>query len=159
MRIRNILYSVAVATLLGGCANQAQAEENPISAAAPDVSASAAPEVSAPVAPAGWVEPTAYKFTLTSSCGERDLRGTFQSKVKNGMVIETAGLDAQARKALMLRLSRLVPTLGQLEAQAQTARTAGTGDVVIKTDPADGHPTSITIGTDECYQISDYSVG
>jgi hypothetical protein len=151
VRIRNILYSVAVASLLGGCANQALAEEHPVSAAAP--------EVSSPAPPAGWVEPTSYKFTLTSSCGERDLRGTFQSKVKDGMVVESAGLDASARKALMLRLSRLVPTLGQLEAQAQTARVAGTGDVVIKTDPADGHPTSITIGTDECYQISDYSVG
>jgi hypothetical protein len=142
VRLKNILCCVAVATLLGGCANRALAEENQVSAAAP----------------VDWAEPSAYKFTLTSSCGERDLRGSFKSTVKDGLVVQSEGLDAPARKALMLRLSRLVPTLGQLEAQAQTART-GTGDVVIKTDPADGHPTSITIGTDECYQISDYSVG
>jgi hypothetical protein len=143
VRLKNILSCVAVATLLGGCANRALAEESQVSAAAP----------------AGWTEPSAYKFTLTSACGERDLRGSFKSTVKDGLVVQSEGLDASARKALMLRLSRLVPTLGQLEAQAQTARTEGTGDVVIKTDPADGHPTSITIGTDECYQISDYSVG
>ena len=147
MRLKNILSCVAVATLLGGCADRTLAEE---SAEESQVSAAA---------PAGWAEPSSYKFTLTSSCGERDLRGSFKSTVKGGLVVRSEGLDAPARKALMLRLSRLVPTLGQLEAQAQTARTEGTGDVVIRTDPADGHPVSITIGTDECYQISDYSVG
>ena len=168
MRIRNILTSVAAATLLGGCANQTQAGEIQAgeTQAGETQAGAPAPAGSVQVATAAWAEPDSYKFTLTSSCGERALIGRFKSTVKQGLVVETVGLDDSARRALMLRLSRLVPTLGQLAAQAETARKAGADTVVIKTDPTDGHPTSITIDPDarniddeQCYEISDYSVG
>jgi len=150
MLFRKVLMGAAVVVLFGGCANQ-------VDPGAP------APGASSPPA---WTEPAAYKFTLTSSCGERALIGRFRTRVKSGLVTENEGLDESARRALMLRLSRLVPTLGELEAQAETARKEGADEVVIQVDPADGHPTSITIDPDrnsmddeECYTISDYSVG
>jgi hypothetical protein len=152
--IRNILYGVALVTLLGGCAGQAVAGEPapapsdpfvfPIPTSYPPHSPAASPR-------SGWTEPPAYSFTLTSSCG---LTGRFRSVVRDGLVVENEGLDAAARAALKQHLSRLVPTLGQLSAQAN-----GTNRTAIKTDPADGHPTSIIVGRHECYRISDYSVG
>jgi hypothetical protein len=159
VKIRNILYCVAVAALLGGCANQALAEEAPAvvpSSSPSKVVPSPSPSPS-PSSKGGWAEPASYKFTLTSSCD--GLIGRFRSTVLNGMVTQNEGLDADSRKALMLHLSRLVPTLGDLEARAETAKTDGTPGVVIEVDPTDGHPTSITINHHACYQISDYSVG
>jgi hypothetical protein len=146
--IRNILYGAAMVTLLSGCAGQAVAgEEAPAPSTSPSPSQSPSPSPT----PSGWVEPPAYSFTLTASCG---LIGRFRSVVKDGLVVENEGLDDAGRAALQQHLSRLVPTLGHLAAQAD-----GTGPTAIKTDPADGHPISIIVGRHECYRISDYSVG
>jgi hypothetical protein len=153
MRFRNVFLGAVVVTLLGGCANQADPGQF-------------TPGTPMPKAAPLWTEPAAYKFTLTSSCGERALTGRFRTTVKDGLVIQNEGLDAAARRALKLQLSRLVPTLGELMAKADTARKAGADEVVIQVDQVDGHPTSISIDPDksatddeECYAISDYSVG
>jgi hypothetical protein len=154
VRVRNILCAAAVLALTG-CANQ--------TAVSPGAPAPAAP---APATTPAWVEPSAYQFTLTSSCGERALIGKYQVTVTAGLVTKNVGLDDAAKRSLMLRLARLVPTLGQLKAEADTATKEGADKVTVVVDPADGHPTSISIDPranaiddESCYTISDYSVG
>jgi hypothetical protein len=153
VRIRNVLYGMAAVAVLGGCADQNTVDPQQQG-------------LTMPATPPAWTEPAAYKFTLKSSCGQGALEGTFQSVVKNGVVVQNVGLDAAARKALMLRLSKLVPTLGEIEAEVSTARRQGADEVVVEHDPADGHPTAARIDPDKdalgdeyCYEISDYSVG
>jgi hypothetical protein len=116
--------------------------------------------------PTIWTEPAKYGFVLESECGERALIGRFQVTVEKGLVVHAEGLDDSARRALMLRLADLVPTLGQLEAEAATARSEGADLVEIERAPGDAHPTKITIdesrnaADDEaCYTIEDYTIG
>lgn len=166
MRIRNVLYGLALAAALGGCANQA-GNQGANQAGSPG--GNLAGINAAAKAPAGqpvWTEPPRYTFTLTSSCGERALIGRFQVTVSQGFVTRQLGLDDSARRALTLRLGKLVPTLGELKAEADTAREKGADQVVVEADPSDGHPTSIridpranAIDDESCYEISDYSVG
>ena len=170
MRIPKALYGIVLMAALGGCANQAANQDtNHAANQGTNQNANQAPdqaEINAVAAPATWTEPSSYKFTLTSSCGERALIGRFKVTVEGGLVTRNEGLDDSARRALMLRLAKLVPTLGDLEAEADTARKEGADQVVVQVDPVDGHPTSIRIDHDanaiddeSCYDISDYSVG
>jgi len=113
-----------------------------------------------------WTEPAKYGFVLTSACGERALIGRFQVTVVNGLVVHAKGLDDSARRALMLRLADLVPTLAKLEAEAETARSEGAEVVEVERDSADAHPTKITIDPsrnaeddESCYTIDDYTIG
>ncbi|BCJ52609.1 hypothetical protein Asp14428_40840 [Actinoplanes sp. NBRC 14428] len=117
-------------------------------------------------APATWTVPDKYAFTLTSECGERALIGRFRVTVVGDKVIHAEGLDDSARRALLLRLADLVPTLRQLEKQAETARGEGADVVQVDREPSDAHPTRIVIdpssaATDdeECYTIQDYTIG
>jgi hypothetical protein len=186
VRIPKALYSIVLMAALGGCANQAAnqaANQDTNQAANQDTNQAAnqgtnqaanqaanqnanQAEINAVAASAAWTEPSRYKFTLTSSCGERALIGRFKVTVEGGLVTRNEGLDDSARRALMLRLAKLVPTLGDLEAEADTARKERADQVVVEVDPVDGHPTSIRIDHDanaiddeSCYDISDYSVG
>jgi hypothetical protein len=163
VRIRGLLSNVVLVVALTGCAQTAATGGGAASAPEP---AAAPASPSAPAAKRGWTEPPAYKFTLTSTCGERALIGRFRVTVTSGAVTRTEGLDDAARKALMLRLSKLVPTLGQLLDEADTARRQGADEVMVHVDRADGHPTSIridpnrdAIDDESCYDISDYSAG
>lgn len=117
-------------------------------------------------APVTWTEPAKYGFVLTSECGERALIGRFRVTVEQGRVSATEGLDDAARRALMLRMADLVPTLAKLEAEAETARKAGAEVVEVVRDPADGHPTKVTIDPrknaiddEACYTIEEYTIG
>ncbi len=153
MQFRNVVYGVAVVTALGGCADQTTVKDT-------------TPGVRMPATPPAWSEPAAYKFTLKSSCGQGTPEGTFQSVVQGGLVVQNTALDEPARKALGLKLAKLVPTLGQIETEASSAQKSGADEVVIDHDAADGHPTKVRIdpkkdtkGDEYCYAISDYSVG
>lgn len=169
MRIRRVLSGIVLVVALTGCAPVPATGGGGASVPAPDAVPAAAPTsapAAAPAAKRGWAEPAAYKFTLTSTCGERALIGRFRVTVASGMVTRTEGLDDAARKALMLRLAKLVPTLGQLLDEAATARRDGADEVVVRVDPADRHPTAIridprrdAIDDESCYDISDYSAG
>ena len=147
MRLKLVFSLAVLAALLGGCAGQQGI--NKVAAAA----------TTAPIPV--WTEPELYSYTLESSCGERALIGKFAVTVTDGRVTKTVGLDASSRRALMLRLSRLVPTLAQMAAEAETARAADADEVVIQHDPVDGHPVSIridpsrsTADDESCYEIS-----
>ena len=116
--------------------------------------------------PATWTPPAKYAFVLSSQCGERALIGRFRVTVQDDRVVDSAGLDDSSRRALMLRMADLVPTLRKLEQQAETARQAGADEVLIERDPADAHPTKITIDyetnaidDEACYTIEDYTIG
>lgn len=113
-----------------------------------------------------WAEPADYRFTLESSCGEQPLIGRFRVDVANGVVARTEGLDEAGRRAVMLRIGDLVPTLGRMVADADQARADGAAEVVVERDPADGHPIAVRVDPDRtapddetCFTISDYTIG
>ncbi|MFF5358150.1 DUF6174 domain-containing protein [Streptomyces scabiei] len=94
-----------------------------------------------------WKEPSAYRYTLTSSEGERALIGTFEVTVRDGEVVKATGLDDSARRVVD-RNPSLVPTIAELSEQAETARRDGADTVdVDRTDS--GRPTAISIDWDE----------
>ena len=133
-----------------------------------------------PSAPA-WTEPSSYTFVFASECGERSLLGTFQVTVEDGIAVAYRPLDE-----LALRSPGTIddmPTLGTLIALVEEARTyrsqwpgrslpqpsgvpepsAREAIVLLETDPADGHPTFISIDwlpnaidDEECYRITRY---
>lgn len=145
MRIKRVLPAVLLLTLTGACGSEPSVMEQ---------------------APTTWTVPAKYGFTLDSQCGERALIGRFQVTVQDDKVVRAEGLDDAARRALMLRVADLVPTLRQLEAQAEKARSEGADAVEIERDPIDAHPTKISIDEsrnavddEECYTIEDYTIG
>lgn len=147
MRTETFLPALLLLTLTGACAGQE------------------ASYMEKEGAPPTWTVPAKYGFTLDSRCGERALIGRFQVTVQDDKVVRATGLDDSSRRALMLRVADLVPTLRQLEAQAESARSEGTGVVKIERDAGDAHPTKIeidrssAIDDEECYTIEDYTIG
>jgi len=147
VRVKTVLPTMLLLALTGGCAGQ---------------QAGGAPEPAA----ATWTPPAKYGFVLDSQCGERALIGRFRVTVQDDKVVRTEGLDDSARRALMLRLADLVPTLRQLEAEAETARRDGADVVEVERDSTDAHPTRIKIDTsrdavddEACYTIEEYTIG
>lgn len=102
-------------------------------------------EVATP-APA-WTDPPAYRYTLTSSEGERALIGTFEVTVRDGKVVKATGLDDSARRVVDHDLS-LVPTIAELLRQAEAARRDG-ADAVDVEHARNGRPTALSIDWDE----------
>jgi hypothetical protein len=161
--------TVPSASVYSGWATADPVEVPAPSAPAPSAPAPSSPAQTSPADPAKlgksvWTEPAEYSFTLTSSCGERPLLGKFQATVSQGKIVKVRGLDDPARRALMLRLAELVPTMGLLEAQAETARNEGGKVKIVRA--ADKHPTRIDIDRDPnavddeaCYTIEDYTIG
>ena len=131
------------------------------------LAACAGPEASpAQAPPPTWTPPAKYAFVLGSQCGERLLIGRFRVTVQDDRVVESVGLDDSSRRVLMVRMADVVPTLRQLEQEAETARQAGADEVRIERDPVDAHPTKITIDyetntidDEACYTIEDYTIG
>lgn len=151
MQLKTVVCGVAVIAALGGCAEQRTAT--------PQLGG-----VTPPASPPVWQQPASYTFTLTSSCGR--LEGTFQNVVSGGLIVRNTALDEPARQALKVKLSRLVPTLAQIESEVLAARQEGADEVVVNHDSTDGHVTSARIdpkkdtkGDEHCYDISNYSVG
>ena len=158
MRFRGVPYGVVLLMAAAGCAPGATPAAGPAPASAP---ASASASASAPA----WTEPANYRFTLESSCGEQPLTGRFRVDVADGVVDRARGLDEAGKRALMLRIAQLVPTLGQMVADAEQARADG-AEVAVERDPADGRPVAIRVDRDRnaaddetCYTISDYTIG
>ncbi|MEU7903955.1 DUF6174 domain-containing protein [Actinoplanes sp. NPDC049118] len=146
MRLRTVLPGIALLALSGACAGTEPSVMNE--------------------APTTWTVPAKYGFTLASDCGERALVGRFKVTVVDDKVVHAEGLDDSARRALMLRLADLVPTLKQLEAEAETARREGADVVEVERDLSDAHPTKIVIDKslsavddESCYTIEDYTIG
>jgi hypothetical protein len=147
VRIKTVLPALAVLALAGGCAGQqAGVASDPTTTT--------------------WTPPAKYGFVLDSQCGERALIGRFRVTVQDDKVVRTEGLDDSARRALMLRLADLVPTLRQLETEAETARREGADVVEVERDSGDAHPTRIRIDTsrdavddETCYTIEEYTIG
>jgi hypothetical protein len=149
VQFRGVRYGAILLFAAAGCAGPA-----------------AAPEAAAPPPAAAWTEPANYKFVFESTCGEQALIGRFRVEVADGIVDRTEGLDDAGRRALMMRIANLIPTLGKMVADAEAAEARGADEVVIDRDPADGHPTAIRIdeeknATDDetCIAISDYTIG
>jgi hypothetical protein len=147
VHIRGVLYGVVLLFAAAGCANA-----SPETATGPGAAAS----------PPAWVEPAAYKFSFESSCGERALLGRFRAEVQDGAVVRSEGLDDAGRRALMLRIADIVPTLGEMQADVEAV---GGARVVIERDPVDGHPVVLSaddpdsIDEEICYRILEYTIG
>ena len=114
-----------------------------------------------PDQPGSWLEPSTYSYVLDSRCGERSLLGRFAIDIRRGDVTAARALDSAATRMITLLGDDPIPTLGELIVEAQVAREGG-ARVEVLVDPADGHPTSITLdwGGDDaqaCYSISDYT--
>ncbi|MGK5683072.1 DUF6174 domain-containing protein [Actinoplanes sp. URMC 104] len=113
-----------------------------------------------------WEEPAAYTYELDSQCGERALIGRYRITVRDGRVTHAEGLDEPARRTVADSPSDTIPTLGRLADELDEARRAGADVARIETDPADGHPTRITIdpaenSTDDesCYTVTAFERG
>jgi hypothetical protein len=105
-----------------------------------------------------WQEPARYSFVVDSRCGERGLIGRFRVTVDQGRVTRTENLDEPGGASTVTS-----PSLRELLAEVWGAQQAHVDVAVVTTDPADGHPTRITIddhdSIDEeaCYVITDYA--
>ncbi len=149
MHIRGVLYGAILLTAVAGCGSSSGPGATPAAATPP-----------------AWTEPANYRFTLESSCGQQPLIGRFRVDVAGGVVDRTQGLDEAGRRAVMLRIGNLVPTLAQMVADAEQARADGADEVVVDRDPADGHPVAVRVDPDRnatddetCFTISDYTIG
>jgi hypothetical protein len=116
----------------------------------------------APAQPGGWVEPSAYTFTLESGCGERSLIGMFRVTVRNHQTVEFEGIDEAGR--VFQGDAGAVPTLAAILKEAEDARKGNASSVEVETDPVDGHPVTVAIDwlagaidDEACYRVSDYA--
>lgn len=98
--------------------------------------------------------PAAYSYTLTSSCGERSLIGTYRVRVADGVVTD---VDPRGRAMAPPDLGD-VPTIADLEAMIGAAEP----DAVVEVErDVDGLLTSVSIDhvpdaidDEECYAVS-----
>jgi hypothetical protein len=102
---------------------------------------------------------------LDSSCGERLLIGRFGVTVQNGKVAEIVARNDSAGPTLRGLGPGVVPTLGELLDELDTARLEKAERAEVTFDPVDSHPTHIeidwlikAIDDEACYLISEYSV-
>jgi hypothetical protein len=94
-----------------------------------------------------WEEPSAYRYTLKSSEGERALIGTFEVTVRDGKVVKTVGIDESGRRVVNQKLTE-VPSIAGLLKQAEAAREEG-ADAVDVDYAKDGRPIGISIDWEE----------
>jgi hypothetical protein len=142
-----VLHLLALAGL-AACAG-------PGGAAAPAATSSAA---------GAWQEPGDYSFTVRSSCGERSFLGVHHVVVAGGEVAESEWLDPATGVWTSVDSLESVPTLGDLLAEVEQASgDPEAGEVVLESDPVDGHPTVIrvdhienAIDDESCYEITEY---
>ena len=110
-----------------------------------------------------WQEPADYSFAVTSSCGERTFLGDYRVDVVGGEVAASDRRNPDGEWEPVAQLES-VPTLGDLlDEVRETAGTPDAGEVTLERDPADGHPTAISvdqlknaIDDEQCYVITDY---
>jgi hypothetical protein len=121
-------------------------------------------------APAGttsagaWTEPADYSFVVTSPCGERGFLGTYQVVVAGGEVVDSQWRDPASGAWAPFDQLESVSTLGDMLEEVRVAsEDPEAGEVSLETDPADGHPTSVSvdhiedaIDDESCYEITDY---
>ncbi|MGP4114214.1 DUF6174 domain-containing protein [Streptomyces sp. 4N509B] len=142
-----LTVAVASGAALAGCGDDAEPGGGGGSGASREAGAASLSD---------WREPADYAYTLTSSCGERSLIGTFRVTVEDGDVTgwEPVGENYAPR-------SVEVPSIGDLLAEAEAARERGADSVEVET-AADGRPTRISVDEMEeaiddeaCYDIED----
>ncbi len=119
-------------------------------------------------AAASWEEPADYSFSVLSECGERNFLGEYDVVVRGGAVVEASRRDHTGRwTAVPVEQLPSIPTLGEmLDEVRQTEGDPEAGEVVLETDPADGHPTEVrvdhlemAIDDESCYTITAFATG
>lgn len=112
-----------------------------------------------------WSEPSHYGYTLQSNCGERLVHGKLRLTVKDGKVVNAAGLDEPGQNTVAAAKIENLPSMKDLVTEYETAVRGGADEASVEFDPGDGHPTRIDLdpernGIDDeaCYRISDYQV-
>jgi len=145
------VLAVPVAASLAACASSEGSAVEPATAA----SASAA-----------WAAAGAddYAYTLTSSCGERFLYGTYRVTVTGGEITDVVGLDETAERLVGegRDLSEDIPTLAELQVRVLDTDKDDVSEVSF--DPTTGFPASVTfdpepraVDDEECYVVTDYA--
>lgn len=159
------------AAATSGCATEAGSASPAASTSAAESSAvgTSAAESSAS-SWADWEAPDGYRFTVDSSCGERPFLGVYRVTVRGGDVI-AADYDHPLTGATVAlepeELQSWVPTLEDMLDEARGATgDPEAGEIEVVTDPADGHPTKVSvdhiesaIDDESCYVVTDYEPG
>ena len=105
-----------------------------------------------------------YAYTLTSSCGERFLYGTYRVTVTGGEITDVVGLDETAQRLVAEGhdLTEDIPTLAQLQVRVLDTDKDDVAEVSF--DPSTGYPASVTfdpnprgVDDEECYVVTDYA--
>jgi hypothetical protein len=116
--------------------------------------------------PSTWTDPASYEYTLDSRCGEQLLHGRMKFTVAGGKVVKAEGLDQAGEGTINAVDGRLdpMPTLNELMSHYENARASGAYIALAEYDPADGHPTKITVDGDRnaiddelCYTITGFA--
>lgn len=102
-----------------------------------------------------------YSFTITSSCGERLMIGTFAVQVADGEITSVEGLDEPGRRAADVdSLPEVVPTIGGLLDRLVALDASELREATF--DPGTGVPTHVlidpvadAIDDEECYDLAD----
>ena len=114
---------------------------------------------------AEWDEPADYRFSVTSSCGERAFIGEYRVTVRGGEVAaaETANPDTGEWSPVDPQWLPAVLTLGDMLDEVREAEAQRADTVELVTDPADGHPVEVRVDHDvsaiddeSCYDVTDY---
>ena len=164
--------SLAVSLAAVAASMTACASAGGTAAPAPTSSAPTAPAPTAPAptsaAAAAWEEPADYSFSVVSECGERSFLGEYDVVVRGGAVVEALHRDhTGAWTEVPAQQLASIPTLGEmLDEVRQTEGDPEAGEVVLETDPADGHPTEVrvdhvemAIDDESCYTITAFATG
>lgn len=144
--MRRIVAGLAVVAVLAGCTSTAD----------PDP----APTATTVASPPPWTEPDAYGFVLERRCDPAPAEGTYRVTVTGRQVDGVERIDGRTATG---EEEIGVPTLGELLELAETAQDDG-AQATLAFDPADGHPTAVTIdrsddeGPDKaCFLITEYA--
>ncbi|MBD8059377.1 hypothetical protein IC607_10400 [Cellulomonas sp. JH27-2] len=134
--------------LLGGCASGVTFPDPP---QAPPTTTSAT----------SW-STASYRYTITSSCGERAMLGTYHLTVEDGRITQIEPADPNVQ--LIDWYEGDLPTIADLLSRAQAGGDGAPSELVV--DPSTGVPTRVAfdgdpnaIDDEECYTITDYRPG
>jgi hypothetical protein len=147
-RLKLALCAIALVAAAGGCTS----DSTPAAAPPPSAAAGSAPP---------FTEPAKYGFVLDRRCGAGPSEGTYRVAVSAGQVVTADRIDGRTAEG---EEEIDVPTLRELLEMAQTATDDG-GAVATTVDPADGHPTAVSIDVSDgssadgksCFTITDYA--
>lgn len=117
-----------------------------------------APHPSTTASAPAWTEPAKYGYVLDRKCDAGPSLGRYRVTVQDGDVLTADRIDGRTAEG---EEEIDVPTMSGLVSLAETTAEDG-GAVVTRVDPADGHPTFVSVDVSDgegpsCFAVSDYA--